>query len=114
MKYKVVWESRLYGESVVEASSPEEAKTRALVGEDTDFEQFDPDGDWEIESIEEVKPMKYLVTVETLTYQDYLVEAESEEEAKKKVLSGEEEAYGNADSGHDPQITNVEVYEPCK
>ena len=58
--------------------------------------------------------MIYLVTVETLTYQDYLVEAESEKEAKEKVLSGEEESYGNADSGNDPQITNVEEYEPCK
>ena len=55
--------------------------------------------------------MKYLVTVETLTYQDYLVEAESEEEARELVLSGESESYGNADSGNDPQITNVEVYD---
>ena len=56
--------------------------------------------------------MKYLVTVETLTYQDYVVEAKSEAEARGKALSDEAEAYGNADSGHSPQITNVEVYEP--
>ena len=58
--------------------------------------------------------MKYLVTVETLSYQDYIVEAGSEEEAKEKVLSGEEESYGNVDTGYDPQIINAEVYEPCR
>ena len=55
--------------------------------------------------------MKYLVTVEALTYQDYIVEAESVEEAKERALSGEVESYGNANSGYSPQITNVEVYD---
>ena len=56
--------------------------------------------------------MKYLVTVETLVYQNYLVEAQSAEKAEEKALSGGEEAYGNAHGGHYPRVINVEVYNP--
>lgn len=55
MKYKIVWQSYLYGESSVEADSPEEAEIKALKGEDEDFEQLDPNSDWEIESVAEVE-----------------------------------------------------------
>ena len=56
--------------------------------------------------------MKYLVTVETLVHQNYLVEAESEEEATEKALSGGEDSCGIADSEFGPQVINVEVYNP--
>ena len=55
MIYKVVWVSKLYSESMVEANSPEEAKVKALANEDEDFEQLDPDGDWEIDSVLEIE-----------------------------------------------------------
>ena len=58
--------------------------------------------------------MKYLVTVESLTYQDYLVEAESEEEAEDKALSGKEKPYGLAEPGMEPLITRTEVYKPWR
>lgn len=53
-QYKVVWQSYLYGESKVEANSLEEARLKALANEDDDFEQLDPENDWEIESVEEI------------------------------------------------------------
>lgn len=45
--YKIVWQSFLYGESMVEAETPQEAINLAIQGKDTGFEQLDPDGDWE-------------------------------------------------------------------
>ena len=53
--YKIIWVSRLYGESMVEADSVEEARTKALTGQDHDFEVLDPSGDWDIDWIEEVE-----------------------------------------------------------
>lgn len=48
-EYKIIWVSRLYGESIVEADSPEEARVNALKGKDTNFEELDPNNDWEID-----------------------------------------------------------------
>ena len=47
--YKITWVSRLYGTSIVEANSQQEAFEKAMRGEDTDFEQLDPNSDWEID-----------------------------------------------------------------
>ena len=52
--YKIFWKACLYGESVVEANSVEEAEAKALANKDTGFEQLDPEYDWEIELIEEM------------------------------------------------------------
>jgi len=49
--YKIVWKCYYYGESVVEANSPEEAKLKAKDGQATDWEELDPSEDWEIDSV---------------------------------------------------------------
>ena len=56
--------------------------------------------------------MKYLVTVETLSYQDYIVEADSEEEAREYANLGDYVEHGDANAGHDPQIIALEKYLP--
>lgn len=52
--YKIGWKSNLYGESLVEADSPEEARAKAMADLDSGFEQLDPEGDWEIVDITEI------------------------------------------------------------
>jgi len=57
--YKIVWKAVIYGESVVEANSKEEARKLALEGKDRDFEELSSgyydDRDWEIEEIIELE-----------------------------------------------------------
>ena len=55
--YKIVWKAIVYGESVVEANSKEEAERLALEGKDRDFEELTDryyGKDWEIEEIIEL------------------------------------------------------------
>mgnify|MGYP001569005299 CR=1 FL=1 len=47
--YRVVWVTRLYGKSMVEANSKQEAFEKAMRGEDTEFEELDPNSGWEID-----------------------------------------------------------------
>lgn len=53
--YKIVWISKRFGESVVEANSEEEARKLAQDGKDTDFDELDGDDDWAINNIEEIE-----------------------------------------------------------
>jgi len=53
-KFKILWKSNRYGESVVEAKNKEEARKKANNDEDEDFEELDVLDDWDIEEIREI------------------------------------------------------------
>ncbi len=50
--YKIVWLGKIYGESVVMATSKDEAEKLAKQGKDKNFEKLDIYPNWEIEKIE--------------------------------------------------------------
>lgn len=54
-RFKIEWSSMRYGESVVIAETEEEARKKALAGEDEeDFEELDCLGDWNIDEITDI------------------------------------------------------------
>ena len=54
--YRVLWSAKIYGESVVEATSKEEARRLAEQGKDKGFERLEhTDLEWEIEEVTEVE-----------------------------------------------------------
>ena len=52
--YKVTWISQVYGESMVEADTLEEASSKARAGKDTDWKELEPSEDWIINDIEKI------------------------------------------------------------
>ena len=53
--------------------------------------------------------MRYRVTMSTISFQDYLVEAESRDEAIDKAIRGKFESYGDVYDS-ESNVGNVEVY----
>jgi hypothetical protein len=50
--YKATWIDKRYGESGVNGNSLAEATENANKGNDFNFEELDPSGDWELVSVE--------------------------------------------------------------
>lgn len=55
VKFIIKWKGELEGSSEVMAHTKEEAESIAYDGQDENFEFDDPEGNWKIDKIEEVK-----------------------------------------------------------